>query len=211
MARVPISQKDSCVDQLEHLSRIPRDAGLALLGEVRQLLAATHPQTADTPHGASYARVACRSPAVACADKVIVMAKSMNRKRRSAVSPAPDPSSLRSAALDRSANVTEYGIARRAYELYLARDCADGHDVDDWLQAERELRRGASMNRDELEGKAEALKGKIKQAAGTLTRDPDLHDEGVIDEVAGKTQAAVGRTKRKVGEAIEHVGNVIKK
>lgn len=50
MARVPISQKDSCVDQLEHLSRIPRDAGLALLGEVRQLLAATHPQTADTPH-----------------------------------------------------------------------------------------------------------------------------------------------------------------
>jgi uncharacterized protein YjbJ (UPF0337 family) len=43
------------------------------------------------------------------------------------------------------------------------------------------------MNRDELEGKAEALKGKIKQAAGTLTRDPDLHDEGVVDEVAGKT------------------------
>ena len=62
------------------------------------------------------------------------------------------------------------------------------------------------MNRDELEGKAEALKGKIKQAAGTLTRDPDLHDEGVVDEVAGKTQAAVGRTKRKIGDAIEHVG-----
>jgi uncharacterized protein YjbJ (UPF0337 family) len=41
--------------------------------------------------------------------------------------------------------------------------------------------------------------------------DPDLHDEGVIDEVAGQTQAAVGRTKRKVGEAIERVGNVIKK
>ena len=67
------------------------------------------------------------------------------------------------------------------------------------------------MNRDELEGKAEALKGKIKQAAGTLTRDPHLHDEGVIDEVAGKTQSAVGRTKRKVGEAVEHVGKVIKK
>ena len=67
------------------------------------------------------------------------------------------------------------------------------------------------MNRDELEGKAEALKGKIKQAAGTLTRDPDLHDEGVVDEVAGKTQEAVGRVRRKVGEAIEHVGNVIKK
>ena len=67
------------------------------------------------------------------------------------------------------------------------------------------------MNRDELEGTAEITKGKIKQAAGTLTRDADLHDEGVIDEVAGKTESAVGRTKRKVGEAIEHVGNVIKK
>lgn len=141
------------------------------------------------------------------------MAKSTSRSKRSAVSPAPDRSSLRSAGLNGSANVTENDIARRAYELYLARDCEDGHDVDDWLQAERALQRerGASMNHDELKGKAEALKGKIKQAAGTLTRDPDLHDEGVIDEVAGKTQAAVGRTKRKVGDAIEHVGKVIKK
>ena len=67
------------------------------------------------------------------------------------------------------------------------------------------------MNRDELEGKAEALKGKIKQAAGTLTRDPDLEDEGVVDEVAGKTQETVGRVTRKIGEAIEDVGNAIKK
>lgn len=128
------------------------------------------------------------------------MAKS-NRKKRSAASPTRD----------RSLVVTEYDIARRAYELYLGRDCEDGHDVDDWLQAERELRRGASMNRDELEGKAEALKGKIKQAAGTLTRNRTLHDGGVIDENAGKTHAAMGRTKRKIGEAIEHVGHVIKK
>ena len=140
------------------------------------------------------------------------MAKSTNGKSRSTVRPARDHSSLRSVALNRSANVTEYDIARRAYELYLARDCEDGHDVDDWLQAERELQgEEHSMNRDELEAKAEALKSKIKQAAGTLKRDPDLHDEGVVDELAGKTQAAVGRTKRKVSEAIERVGNVIKK
>ena len=31
-------------------------------------------------------------------------------------------------------------VARRAYELYLARGCEHGHDIDDWLQAERELR-----------------------------------------------------------------------
>lgn len=31
-------------------------------------------------------------------------------------------------------------IARRAYEVYLARGAAPGRDLDDWLQAERELR-----------------------------------------------------------------------
>ena len=30
-------------------------------------------------------------------------------------------------------------IARRAYELFLERGSEHGHDVDDWLQAEREL------------------------------------------------------------------------
>jgi uncharacterized protein YjbJ (UPF0337 family) len=67
------------------------------------------------------------------------------------------------------------------------------------------------MNRDELEGKAEALKGKIKKATGDLTNNPGLHDEGVADEVAGKTQDAIGGAKRKVGEVIENVGNAIKK
>jgi hypothetical protein len=35
--------------------------------------------------------------------------------------------------------ITEAAIARRAYDLYLARGCEPGHDVEDWLQAEREL------------------------------------------------------------------------
>jgi hypothetical protein len=31
-------------------------------------------------------------------------------------------------------------IARRAYQLYEERGGGHGHDLDDWLQAERELR-----------------------------------------------------------------------
>jgi hypothetical protein len=38
------------------------------------------------------------------------------------------------------ATVTDSDIARRAYDLYVARGCENGHDVDDWLRAERELR-----------------------------------------------------------------------
>jgi uncharacterized protein YjbJ (UPF0337 family) len=67
------------------------------------------------------------------------------------------------------------------------------------------------MNRDELDGKAEALKGKIKQAAGDLTNDPELHDEGVADEAAGKTQDAFGTARRKVGDAVKDLGKAIKK
>ena len=67
------------------------------------------------------------------------------------------------------------------------------------------------MNRDEVKGKAEALKGKAKQAAGDLTDDPNLHDEGVFDEASGKTKEAFGHAKRKVGEAVEDIGKTIKR
>lgn len=40
--------------------------------------------------------------------------------------------------------VTERDIACRAFELYCQRGRQDGHDADDWLQAERELRDAVS-------------------------------------------------------------------
>jgi Protein of unknown function (DUF2934) len=64
------------------------------------------------------------------------MAKSPQRK--TALSTAADQA-LPSRP-EGSAHVTNDHIARRAYDLYLARGCEDGHAVDDWLQAERELR-----------------------------------------------------------------------
>ena len=36
----------------------------------------------------------------------------------------------------------EEDIRRRAYEIYLERGQQPGRDLDDWLQAERELERG---------------------------------------------------------------------
>ena len=35
-------------------------------------------------------------------------------------------------------------VAKRAFELYCERGCQDGYDVQDWLQAERELLRVSS-------------------------------------------------------------------
>ena len=45
-------------------------------------------------------------------------------------SPTPPPQAPTASGSD---------IARRAYDLYLARGCDPGHDVEDWLQAEQEL------------------------------------------------------------------------
>ena len=39
----------------------------------------------------------------------------------------------------RATVVNSGDIATRAYDLYLARGRTDGHDLEDWLQAEREL------------------------------------------------------------------------
>jgi len=41
---------------------------------------------------------------------------------------------------ERQQQATSEGIAKRAYEIYQARGCNDGADLDDWLQAERELK-----------------------------------------------------------------------
>ncbi len=49
------------------------------------------------------------------------------------------------------------------------------------------LRRRHPMNRDELDGKGEKIKGRAKQAWGDLTNDQKTHDEGVADEAAGVT------------------------
>ena len=67
------------------------------------------------------------------------------------------------------------------------------------------------MNRDELEGKADQLKGKVKQGVGDLTDNERLHDEGVADEAAGDVQEGYGKARRKVGETIEDLGESIKK
>lgn len=66
------------------------------------------------------------------------------------------------------------------------------------------------MNRDELEGKLDEAKGKVKQGVGDLTDNERLHDEGVADEASGKVQGGLGKARRKVGEAIEDVGDRLK-
>jgi hypothetical protein len=45
--------------------------------------------------------------------------------------------------------VTKDAIAQRAYELYVARGGEDGHQLEDWLQAERELQDASEISKQE--------------------------------------------------------------
>ncbi|MGH9421639.1 MAG: DUF2934 domain-containing protein [Thermoanaerobaculia bacterium] len=45
-----------------------------------------------------------------------------------------------------ASDVGDGDVARRAYDLYCARGFQDGHDVDDWLAAERDLQKGRSFS-----------------------------------------------------------------
>jgi hypothetical protein len=70
------------------------------------------------------------------------MAKAQRRGTDKAMAtPSVESTTL---AGDRSADVSERDIARRAFELYCERAGEDRHDLDDWFQAERELRGAAT-------------------------------------------------------------------
>jgi len=66
------------------------------------------------------------------------------------------------------------------------------------------------MNKDELDGKVDRLKGEIKQGVGKMTNDQALHDEGVADETAGRVEEGFGKARRKVGDAMHDVAHKIK-
>ena len=64
-------------------------------------------------------------------------------------------------------------------------------------------------NKDEVQGKAEQVKGAAKEKVGEFTDDPDLEAEGEADQIAGKVQEAAGTARRRVGNAVEDIGRKI--
>jgi uncharacterized protein YjbJ (UPF0337 family) len=66
-------------------------------------------------------------------------------------------------------------------------------------------------NRDEVEGKLDQAKGKVKETVGRAVDDRDLESEGNADRAGGKVQEGFGTARRKVGEAIEDIGDSIGK
>ena len=66
-------------------------------------------------------------------------------------------------------------------------------------------------NSDEIEGKFDQAKGAVKDKVGEVTGDRELEAEGEADRAGGNIQEGFGTAKRKVGEAVEDLGDKISK
>lgn len=51
------------------------------------------------------------------------------------------------------------------------------------------------MNRDQVHGRTQQFKGKLKEVTGRLVGDESLELEGVLENTAGKVRSAYGDTK----------------
>jgi uncharacterized protein YjbJ (UPF0337 family) len=58
-------------------------------------------------------------------------------------------------------------------------------------------------NEDEVKGKLDNLKGRVKQAAGAVTGDKKLEAEGAVERVKGAAQEKAGEIERKINKAAE--------
>jgi uncharacterized protein YjbJ (UPF0337 family) len=64
-------------------------------------------------------------------------------------------------------------------------------------------------NRDEVEGKFDQAKGRTKEVVGRAIDDRELEDEGTADRAGGNAKEGFGKARRKVGEALEDLGDKI--
>ncbi|HKX83526.1 MAG TPA: CsbD family protein [Pyrinomonadaceae bacterium] len=67
----------------------------------------------------------------------------------------------------------------------------------------------AIVNKDEIKGKLNQAKGKIKDKAGELTGNRRMEVEGESEIARGQTQETWGETKRKVSNAVKDVADKI--
>ena len=64
-------------------------------------------------------------------------------------------------------------------------------------------------NRDEMEGKFDQASGAVKDKAGEVTGNRDLEAEGEAQRLGGNMREGLGTARRKVGEAVEDIGDKI--
>jgi uncharacterized protein YjbJ (UPF0337 family) len=60
-------------------------------------------------------------------------------------------------------------------------------------------------------GKTDVVKGRIKEAAGVLTGNDKLREEGITDQAVGKVKQAAQEVAGKVEKAVAKVADKVRK
>jgi len=59
------------------------------------------------------------------------------------------------------------------------------------------------MNKDQVKGRVDEAKGKIKEVAGRSVGNPDLEDRGTVQKVGGTVQKTYGDLKENVKDELK--------
>jgi uncharacterized protein YjbJ (UPF0337 family) len=66
-------------------------------------------------------------------------------------------------------------------------------------------------NKDEVNGRFDQAKGLVKGKIGRALGDRKMKGEGAAERTRGQIREGFGKSKRKVGEAVEKIGKAIGK
>jgi uncharacterized protein YjbJ (UPF0337 family) len=59
------------------------------------------------------------------------------------------------------------------------------------------------MNKDQIKGRAEETKGKVKEVAGNIVGDDEMELEGNLEKNVGKVQAEFGDLKKNIKDKLD--------
>jgi uncharacterized protein YjbJ (UPF0337 family) len=59
------------------------------------------------------------------------------------------------------------------------------------------------MNKDQVAGRVDEAKGKVKEAVGNVTGSDKMKGEGLVDQASGKVQKTYGDAKEKAKDALD--------
>lgn len=89
-------------------------------------------------------------------------------------------------------------IAKVAYELYLKRGCVDGHDIDDWLEAEWiVLARHAGQEIEEPE--EEMLQ---EERTIEISQSSEIEETVIEETVIEEIEPSLSEVERRIGKKV---------
>ena len=61
------------------------------------------------------------------------------------------------------------------------------------------------MDKKNLEGGLDTIKGRVKETAGVATNERDLEGEGKLDQVKGKVKGALGNLREGIKDTLDNL------